>query len=152
MSLSSYSRKHLPPARPYLVLPTPVIIYQNNDTLYWLYLLIDLPLHFSLQHPGRAESESVSNSVVTPWTAVRQAPLSMAFSRQECRSGIPFSRGSSPPRDWTQVSCTAGRFFTIWATREAQGRAEGVFYSPLHLHSAWAFIQRACNKHLWNTC
>ena len=33
---------------------------------------------------------------------------------------IPFSRGSSKPRDWTQVSCTAGRFFTNWATREAQ--------------------------------
>jgi len=31
---------------------------------------------------------------------------------------IPFSRGSSGPRDWTQVSCNAGRFFTIWATRE----------------------------------
>ena len=25
---------------------------------------------------------------------------------------IPFSRGSSQPRDWTQVSCTASRFFT----------------------------------------
>ena len=32
----------------------------------------------------------------------------------------PFSRRSLPPRDWTQVTCTAGRFFTIWATREAQ--------------------------------
>ena len=31
---------------------------------------------------------------------------------------IPFSRGSSRPRDWSQVSCTAGRFFIIWATRE----------------------------------
>ena len=31
----------------------------------------------------------------------------------------PFSRGSSQPRDWTQVSCIAGRFFTIWATRES---------------------------------
>ena len=31
---------------------------------------------------------------------------------------IPFSRGSSQPRNRTQVSCTAGRFFTIWATRE----------------------------------
>ena len=29
---------------------------------------------------------------------------------------IPSSRGSSRPRDWTQVSCTAGRFFTIWTT------------------------------------
>ena len=26
---------------------------------------------------------------------------------------IPFSRGSSQPSDQTQVSCTAGRFFTI---------------------------------------
>ena len=32
---------------------------------------------------------------------------------------ISFSRGSSQPRDWTRVSCTAGRFFTDWATREA---------------------------------
>ena len=33
---------------------------------------------------------------------------------------MPFSRGSSPPRDWTQVSHIAGGFFTFWATREAQ--------------------------------
>ena len=32
---------------------------------------------------------------------------------------IPFSRGSSWPRDWTQVSCIAGGFFTVWTTREA---------------------------------
>ena len=29
------------------------------------------------------------------------------------------SRGSSHPRNQTQVSCIAGGFFTIWATREA---------------------------------
>ena len=33
---------------------------------------------------------------------------------------IPSSRASSEPRDQTQVSCIAGGFFTIWATREAQ--------------------------------
>ena len=32
---------------------------------------------------------------------------------------IPFSRGSSRSRDQTQVSCIAGEFFTVWATREA---------------------------------
>ena len=32
---------------------------------------------------------------------------------------IPFSRGSSWPRDQTQVSCIAGRFFTFSATMEA---------------------------------
>ena len=33
---------------------------------------------------------------------------------------ISFSRKSSQPRDWIQVSCIAGIFFTIWATKEAQ--------------------------------
>ena len=31
---------------------------------------------------------------------------------------IPFSRGSSQPRNWTRVSGIAGGFFTSWATRE----------------------------------
>ena len=37
-------------------------------------------------------------------------------------AAFPFSRGSSQPRDRTQVSCIAGGFFTSWATREALGR------------------------------
>ena len=32
---------------------------------------------------------------------------------------IPFSRGSSRPRDQKWVSCIAGRFFTVRVTREA---------------------------------
>ena len=35
-------------------------------------------------------------------------------------AAIPFSRGSSQPRDRTQVSHIIGRFFTIWVTREIQ--------------------------------
>ena len=58
---------------------------------------------------------------VTPWTAACQSPLSMRFSRQEYWSGLPCPSpgGSSQPGDWTRVSCIAGRFFTIWATRKA---------------------------------
>ena len=33
---------------------------------------------------------------------------------------FPFAKESSQPRDWTQVSGIAGRFFTSWATRKAQ--------------------------------
>ena len=33
---------------------------------------------------------------------------------------FPFCRGSSQPRDATQVSCIAGWFFTSWTTREAK--------------------------------
>ena len=34
---------------------------------------------------------------------------------------IPFSKGSSPPRDQTWVPGIASRFFTVWATNKAQG-------------------------------
>ena len=40
---------------------------------------------------------------------------------------VHFSRGSSQPRDQTQVSCIAGRFYTIWATREAQNTVHDPF-------------------------
>ena len=33
---------------------------------------------------------------------------------------ISFSRRSSQPRDWTRIPHTAGGFFTVWTTREAQ--------------------------------
>ena len=39
---------------------------------------------------------------------------------------IPFSRRSSPLRDQTQVSCTADRFFTIWATRDLSELLRGL--------------------------
>ena len=35
------------------------------------------------------------------------------------RVPFPFSRGSSQPRDQTQVICVAGRFFTNWATMKS---------------------------------
>ena len=53
----------------------------------------------------------------TPWTVVYQASLFMEFSRQETLEwvAIPFSKGSSWPRNWIWVSCIAGRFFAVWA-------------------------------------
>ena len=41
----------------------------------------------------------------------------LAAAAAAAAADIPFSRGL---KDWTCVSCIAGRFFTIWATREAQ--------------------------------
>ena len=48
-----------------------------------------------------------------------QAPLSMGILQVRILEWVamPFSRGSSQPRNWTQVSHTADRFFTIWATQ-----------------------------------
>ena len=44
---------------------------------------------------------------------------------------ISFFRGSSRPRNWTRVSCIAGRRFTIWATREAKAFVK--FYTTLKI-------------------
>ena len=88
---------------------------------------------------------------------------------------IPFSRGSSQPRDQIQVSCTAGRFITLWATREAPiiilkkdteyfgqlifkteqcGQLKGITCekdrSPLSILSKKALVQNYLNQlHLW---
>ena len=54
-----------------------------------------------------------------PWTIAHQAPLSLEFSRQEHISGLLVpSTGDlpDPSKDQTQVSSTAGRFFTVRAT------------------------------------
>ena len=47
---------------------------------------------------------------------------------------IAFSRGSSQPGNWTQVSHIAGGFFTIWATREAEKCKSK--YSKASLHTS----------------
>ena len=45
---------------------------------------------------GRLVTKSYP-ALVTPWTVAYQVPLSMEFSRQECRSGLPFpSLGDLP--------------------------------------------------------
>ena len=55
----------------------------------------------------------MSNSA-TPWTAAHQAPLSMGFSRQEYRSGVPFPSPGNlvDPGIETISPALAGRFFT----------------------------------------
>ena len=58
---------------------------------------------------------SVVSDSASLWAVARQAPLSMGIlqaSRQEWVA-TPSSRGSSHPRDRTQVSCIAGGFFTV---------------------------------------
>ena len=70
-------------------------------------------------------SESESHSVVpnSLW------PHGVLQARILQWVAFPFSRGSSQPRDRTHVSCIAGRFFTSWATREAQEFLKCVLYA-----------------------
>ena len=62
---------------------------------------------------------------LTLWDAMKGSPPGLSVCEiSQARIvewvAIPFPRGSSWPRDQTQVSCIAGRLFTISATREAQ--------------------------------
>ena len=43
---------------------------------------------------------------------------------------VPFFRKSSQPRDWTWVSCIAGRFFAMWVPREGLVRQDLVRQEP----------------------
>ena len=59
--------------------------------------------------------------------ATSWAIQSMEFSRPELLVWVvvPFSRESSKPRDWTQVSRIAGGFFTSWATGKPKNTGVG---------------------------
>ena len=67
---------------------------------------------------------------VTLWTIAHQAILQTRILE---RVVIPFSRGSSWPRDWTRVSCIVGGFFTIWATKEAPNDIKVLLKTSLYV-------------------
>ena len=75
-----------------------------------------IPLKWSVVIPMKWKSLSRIRLFVTLWTVVH----GILQARILEWVAVLFSRGSSQSRDWTQVSHIAGRFFTSWATREAQ--------------------------------
>ena len=77
---------------------------------------MSLTRHIRL-HEWKWKSLSRVQLFATPWTYTVHYFLQ---SRILEWVAFPFSRGSAQPRDRTQVSDTAGRFFTSWATRKAQ--------------------------------
>ena len=66
---------------------------------------------------------------------------------------FPFSRGSSQPRHWTQVSRIAGRVLTSWATREAPQTAglslfphsSGDWKSEIRVAAWLGFVEDPCS-------
>ena len=86
---------------------------------------IQLPLNSQDQiFPSQFAVCLVAQSCLTPCNTMDGSPPGSSVhgilqARKLEWVAIPFSRGSSRPRNQTWVSCIAGRFFTIWATREA---------------------------------
>ena len=86
--------------------------HKQNHTIYRFFvclfsLSIMLPLLRLFNLLCCVFSHSESHSLQPLWNIVRQAPVSMEFSRQEYWRGLPFPffRGSSQPRDRTCISC-----------------------------------------------
>ena len=74
------------------------------------------------EEPGGLQSIGILQAGILEWAA------------------MPSSRGSSQPRNQAHVSHIASRFFTIWATREAQTS-----------NYLW-FIHLSLPKSVWNSC
>ena len=108
--------------------------------------------HSSLAHSERIESEASFKTRVCfpplilgrgvcvrvaqlcptlPYSIDGGLPVSSVHGISQARilewAAIPFSGGSSQPRDRTQFSCTASKSFAVWATRETHIR-----YVTLH--------------------
>ena len=91
------------------------------------------------------KSESVSHSIVSDslWPMDWSLPGSSVHGILQARIlqwvAIPFSRGSSRPRDRTRVSCLAGRFFTVHTT---WGTHWGSYMTVIHFSVSefWWFV------------
>ena len=83
--------------------------------MWWSVSMTDICLTFFLTKFKRL-FQSASHSVMSNYCSVH----GILQDRTLEWAAFLFSRGSSQPRDWTQVSHIAGRFFTSWFTREAQ--------------------------------
>ena len=84
---------------------------------------------------------------VTPWTVANQAPLSMGILQARILEwvALPSSGGSSQPKDRTQVSRIVGRFFAVWAIREAHVYIWVWFTSPLLNSSMLVHVTIVCS-------
>ena len=83
--------------------------YKDLDTSEWLHLFLKSLTWMKVK---------VTQSCPTLCNPMDYTVPGILQARIQERVADPFSRGSSQPRDRTQVSHIAGRFFTSWATRE----------------------------------
>ena len=99
--------------------PIPVSIW--SLILFVIFLITDVN-HGLCLADRESENESViTQSCPTLWDLMDCSPpgfsvLEILQARILEWVAIPFSKGSSLPRDRTWVSCIADRFFTVWAT------------------------------------
>ena len=82
----------------------------------------------------------VSCSVMSDWEPVDcslpGSPVNVFLQERILEwLAIPFSRGSSLPKNWTHVSWTAGRFFTVWVTMLFFSCILSLYFPKSHYYS-----------------
>ena len=96
------------------------LIHYLNVTIITFYSLVSLKYYCTCFFSKEVKLLSCVRLFAIPLTVAYQAPLSMESSSNSMELvAISFFRGSSWPRDQIQVFCITGRYFTVWATREA---------------------------------
>ena len=132
------------------VLKSESVSHSIMSNSLWPHELLSTRLLCPWNSPGKNISKAKANLLsrvrlfVTPWTVAHQTPPFMEFFRQEYRSGLPFSSPGDLP--------DAGRFFTVWATKEfwmaliyKHGIAINISFSVAQ-HGGWrsALVLCAC--------
>ena len=98
-----------------------------------------IKFYYHRYYTSESESCSVMSTLCSPMESI--LPSSSVHGILQARIpewvAVPFSRGSFQLRDQTQVSYTAGRFATDWATRDAH--CPSIHYvTHKHTHSTQA--------------
>ena len=133
--------------------------YDFSSSLWVFLIVFNLWLSLHELRVCHQRIKLVSQSCLTLWTP--WTIQSMEFSRLEHWSGsLSLSRGSSQPRDRTQVSRMADGFFTSWATGEAQeywsgywrNRSSLFLLQPIFLtqESSWGLLHDRWILYQWS--
>ena len=102
--------------------------FRNCGTWAQQLLLLGSRAQFNICGGGDLGAKSHS-TLVTPWAVAHQAPLTMGFSRQEYRSGLPFPSAGDLPDAGIKPTSLALQADSLPA--EPQGK-------PLGIYGEWA--------------
>ena len=90
----------------------------NCFTMCWFLLYINIISHRHGYVPSLLNLPPTPDPH-PPRKVVKEHQVEFPVLYSKFPLAILFSRGFSQTRVWTQVSCTAGRFFTVWTIKEA---------------------------------
>ena len=89
----------------------PALSDRNGRQSNWKVTYLKCILYRIYERKWKCSSFSHVGLFVTPWSSPGSSVHVILQTRTLEWVAIPFSRGSSQPRDWTWVSFIAGRFF-----------------------------------------